>query len=623
MNARTRRLALSALIALALAAAAWAQEEDAFVQRYGLAVENLRLSVAAMPADGVTARESVDRAFASLLTLSRDAAGSSLVTGMQRVFDRARTAIANGSRDDLAVQAAVLEGAFQRLLYDAALRAAIDGDLPLARERLLRIADDVGFSPADREPLANPEQPTATLRYLVEVGAADAISTHLAVAAELAASDLGGAYRSFARAYGAFLLVQDSPRTVATLNQEFVRAAVALVGGQVESFDEAIEAVQGEILAMGTAARERRASVPGGGTALAPQPVLLPGVDEVAEATEPSEPTDDAAEDSVTASLLDAIAGAEAGDAPFIDIAALLFELEEAARRERLDALEGELAAVGMPFATRAVHAELLLDAGFEAVDAMLAAVSARAATVVAAAHVGEDSRAHAAIDALATAYEDWLSPVVRPTDLQVDDATKDLLRHLGGLSPLRVQDAVVLAGQVDAARAALDGVATPALQRGAATTTAVWAGTVRDAVTLALGLLALVPLFLLNLAFGGGNRNWQAIGVALFLLWLPALFEGVIGLGGLLHTYASIDALVPLAAYSVFGNTVAQTVWAALTLMAVLFAIAGLSGISRQFGLLGGRRRSRAASRPGERPVGSTRHTESTARTVDWDDEA
>jgi len=620
MNARTRRLALSALIALALAASAWAQEEDAFVQRYGLAIENLRLAVAAMPADNVTARESVDRAFASLLTLSRDAAGSSLVTGMQRVFDRARTAIANGSRDDLAVQAAVLEGAFQRLLYDAALRAAVDGNLPLARERLLRIADDIGFAPADREQLANPQQPTANLRYLVEVGVTDVITTHLAVAEELAASDLGGAYRSFARAYGAFLLVQDSPRTVATLNQEFVGAAVALVGGQVESFDEAIASVGEEIVAMGTAARERRASVPGGGTALSPQPVVLPGVDDVGEAPEPAE---GAPEDADAASLLDAIIGAEAGDALSIDIAALIFELEEAARRERLDALEGELAAVGMPFATRAAHAELLLNAGFENVDAMLAAVTSRAATVVAAAHVGDDARAHASIDALATAYETWLSPVVRPSDLQVDDATKGLLRHLGEVSPLRAQDAVVLAGQIDAAGAALRDAPTPALQRGAAETTAVWAGTVRDAVTLALGLLALIPLFLLNLAFGGGNRNWQAIGVALFLLWLPALFEGVIGLGGLLNTYASIDTLLPLAAYSVFGNAVAQTVWAALTLMAVLFAIAGLSGISRQFGLLGGRRRSRAASRPGERPAGSARHTESTARTVDWDDEA
>jgi len=619
MNARTRRLALSALLALVLAASAWAQEEDAFVQRYGLAVENLRLAVAAMPADNVTARESVDRAFASLLTLSRDAAGSSLVTGMQRVFDRARTAIANGSRDDLAVQAAVLEGAFQRLLYDAALRSAIEGDLPLARERLLRIADDVGFNPADREALANPDQPTATLRYLVEVGIADVVAQQLAVADELVETDVGGAYRAFARGYGAFLLVQDSPRTVATLNQDFLRAAVALVGGELEGYAEAAEAVESEILAMGTAARERRASVPGGGTALSPQPVVLPGVE--GDVAEP-EAGEEAPEDAIAA-LLDLVVVGEAGDGTVIDIAALIFELEEAARRERLDALEAELAAVGMPFATRATHAELLLDAGFETVEAMLAAVTGHAATVVAAAHLGDDARAHAAIDELTAAYGDWLSPIVRSSDTPVDDDTQDLMAQLAGLSPVRAQDAVVLAGQVDAAAAALAGAATPALQRGATATTAVWAGTVRDAVTLALGLLALIPLFLLNLAFGGGNRNWQAIGVALFLLWLPALFEGVIGLGGLLHTYAAIDTLLPLAAYSVFDNTVAQTVWAALTLLAVLFAIAGLSGISRQFGLLGGRRRARSPGRTGERPVASTRSTESTARTVDWDDEA
>ena len=622
MNARTRRLALSAVIALALAAAAWAQEEDAFVQRYGLAVDNLRLAVAAMPADGVTAREGVDRAFASLLTLSRDAAGSSLVTGMQRVFDRARTAIANGSRDDLAVQVAVLEGAFQRLLYDAALRAAIDDNLPLARERLVRIADDVGFGPADREALANPNQPTATLRYLVEVGVADVITTHLTVASELAASDVGAAYRAFGRAYGAFLLVQDSPRTVATLNQSFVQAANALVGGQTEDFEQAVEAVDGEILAMGTAARERRASVPGGGTALAPQPIVLPGVGD--EAPEPAEAVDAVTPADVVGALLtEALGDPATGDAVAIDIAALLFELEEAARRNQLDALEAELAAAGMPFASRGMHAERLLDAGFETVSAMLTGVTAGGTAVVAAAHAGDDARARAEVAALATAYADWLSPIVRPRDMQLDDMTTALLAQLRDQSPVRVQDAVVLAGQVDAAAASLAGVAVPALQRGAVATTAVWAGTLRDVVTLVLGLLALIPLFLLNIAFGGGNRHWQAIGVALFLLWLPALFEGVIGLGGLLWTYAAIDVLVPLAAYSVFGNTVAQTVWAALTLLAVLFAISGLAGISRQFGLLGGRRKARATKRGSAAAVATTRHTETTARTVDWDDEA
>ena len=609
MNARTPRLALSALLVLTLTAAAWAQEQDAFVQRYALATEHLRLAVDAMPADGVSARESVDRAFASLLTLARDAAGNTLVTGMQRVFDRARTAIGNNSRDDLAVQAAVLRGGFQRLLYDAALRAAIDGDLPTARARLLRVADDVGFAPADRAALADPNQPTATLRFLMEVGVAEVVTTRLAVASELAPSDTGAAYRALADAYGTFLLVQDSPRTVATLNQRFVEAANALVAGDTGELLVALDDVDAQILAMGTAAQERRASVPGGGTALAPQPLVLPGVD----------PEEILAEDPDVAAELDEAAPGMV----LVDLAQLLFELQETARREQLDALEAELAAAGMPAPLRPGHAERLLDAGFETLAASIASLTAGAARVVAAAHLGEDAAAHDELARVATGYAAWLSPIVRPREPLLDTDTIALLDQLADATPLRVQDAVVLVGQLDALAGTLAGEAVPALQRGAATTTTVWAGTLRDLLTLVLGLLALVPLFLLNLAFGGGNRHWQAIGVALFLLWLPALFEGVIGLGGVLATYAGFDALLPLAAFSVFGSAPAQTVWAALMLLAVLFAISGLTGISRQFGLLGGSRRKPTAARGEARTAGAGRRTESTAKTVDWDDEA
>jgi hypothetical protein len=200
-----------------------------------------------------------------------------------------------------------------------------------------------------------------------------------------------------------------------------------------------------------------------------------------------------------------------------------------------------------------------------------------------------------------------------------LDTATTELVARLAETSALRLQDVVVLAGQIDGVGGAvLEGRPLPALQRGAQATTAVWAGPVRDLVSLVIGLLALVPLFLLNLAFGGGNRHWQTIGAALFLLWIPALFEGLVGLGGVLARYAGFDALLVLAPYSVLGNAQAQTVWAALTLLAIVFAIAGLSGISRQFGLLGGRRKAGVKGTATSAP----RLTEATAKTVDWDDE-
>ena len=622
MNVPNRRLALGAVLALALAlaAAAWAQDQDAFVQRYGIAVEHLRLSVDAMPGDGVTARDNVDRAFASLLTLARDAAGSNLVVGMQRVFDRARTAIANGSRDDLAVQAAVLEGAFQRLLYDAALRSAIDGDLRLARERLLRIADDVGFGQQERAAVADPDQPMATLRFLVEVGVAEVVTTRLAVARELASTDRGAAYRVLAQAYGPFLLVQDSPRTVANLNQGFVRAATALVDAQDDAFRSAVDDVATAIVEMGDAARERRASVPGGTSAMAVTPAAtVPSVPGTPEA-----PVDDEGTDAEGADLEgEDVALLVPVDATTFDLAALIFELEEAARRERLDALEADLAAAGMPAALRAGHAERLLDAGYETLADVQDAVHAHAARALAAAHVGADAAARAAVGGAATAYATALAPIVRSVDAALDADTAALLERMGGRSPLRVQDAVVMIGQFDAVRGVLAGEPVPALQRGAAGTSTIWSGDVRDVLTLVLGLLAWIPLFLLNLAFGGGNRHWQAIGVALFLLWLPALFEGVVGLAGLLATYAGIDALVPLAAFSVFGSLAAQTVWAALTLLAVVFAISGLVGISRQFGLLGARRKKGPGARSTTSTASRTTATDVTAKTVDWDDDA
>ncbi|MDF1524337.1 MAG: DnaB-like helicase N-terminal domain-containing protein, partial [Trueperaceae bacterium] len=304
-----------------------------------------------------------------------------------------------------------------------------------------------------------------------------------------------------------------------------------------------------------------------------------------------------------------------------IDFLTVCDELE---RREQLDVLEADLAAAGMPAPTRAAHAKRLLLAGYERFGTALGSLEATAGRVVAAAHRGDDEGAHAALADLVASYGELASPVLRPTEALLDTETIGLMDALSNAHPLRVQDAVVLVGQLEVVRGATAGTPPAAVQRGARTTTAVWAGPVRDVATLVLGLLALVPLFLLNLAFGGGNRNWQAIGVALLLLLIPALYEGVVGLGGVLATFAGIDALLPLAAYSVFSSAVAQTVWATSTLLAVSFTIAGLVGISRQFGLLGGRRAGGRAGRgaAGAGAANATTRTAGTTGTVDWDDD-
>ena len=622
MNARTLRLALATIAAIALATAAWAQDQDAYLQRYGIAVDGLRNAVATVVDDPITAREGIDRAFNALLTLSRDATGTTLVGAMERVFERARTAIANGSGDDLAVQAAVLEGGFQRLAYESALSAALAGDLPLARTRLERVATDIGFAESDRAAIDDPSQPASVLRFQVETGIAAVMSTRLAVARELAATNPGGAYRSLARAYGHFLLVQDSPRAAGTLNQGFVNAASALVADDPAGVIAALEQVEADIAALGVAARERRASVPGAGVVGEAQPSLLPSVATDAEGAAVEAPGDVGADADAT-ELQGAGADDDApGTITEAELTALLLAREEAARRDQLDRLEADLATTGMAAATRAAHAELLLDAGFETFDAALGALDGAAARVVAATHRGADADAHAALDDVAAAYAAFVAPVLRPRDGALDTDTDGLIDHLAAARPLRVQDAVVLAGQVEAVRQATAGTEPSGIQRGARTTTSLWSGLPRDVLTLVIGLLALIPLFLLNVAFGGGNRHWQAIGVALLLLLVPALYEGLVGLGGVLAVFAGVDALLPLAAFSVFSSAAAQTVWATTTLLAVVFATVGLIGISRQFGLLGGRRGRGGTGRASTGSAKATGATAGTAATVDWDDE-
>jgi hypothetical protein len=620
MNTAMQHLGLRAcaLVIALTAPFVLAQESDAYLDRYELAFDSLRSAVAALPDDPVLAREQIDQAFNALRTLSRDVASGPLALSLERVFERARTAITNGSQDDLAVQSAVLVGGFQRLVLDASLRAAGDGNLPLARARLDRLAHHLGMDPSDRARLVDPEAPPTRLRLDVESSVAAVIAARLAEAREALAE--GSAYRSLASAYGAFLLVQDSPRAASTLNGGFVAAAAALVAGDGDAFAASLAAVETDVAALEAAAREGAAAPP---TLAEPAPVsaaaesaelpalITPEAEPAAAAGEPTTSSEDAAPVLASEALADLV-DAEG----VLDLAALRPIIEAEQRRERLEVLEGDLAAAGVPAALRTARAEALLAAGFDRLDRVVDRFSARAADVVAAAHRGDAAASTTAVTAAQRHYEVHLSPVVRSISATADGETLDLLARLTA-GDVRVQDAAVLAGQAEAVRSVLRGGTGAWFQDAARGTTAIWSGLVRAIALLVVALLALAPLVLLNLAFGGGNRTWQLVGVALFLLLLPLLYEGVVALASLLALVVDAPFLTALAAYSVFSSTMGQVAWAALTLVAILFATAGLYGICVQFGLIG-RRPVPATSRATK----TTRATRSTNETIDWDDD-
>src|SRR5690606_11037915 len=217
MIARLRPIAVVAALLVAVGAPALAQE-DSVLQRYDLAVENLEFAIASVPGDPVQARDELERAVNALLTLSRDTTSATLLEAMQRTFERARTAVDNESRADLAVQAAVLRGGFRRLVVDSAFTSGAAGDLQTAQARLAHIAQGMGFAAPDLEALGAAGTSLNALRLAFEAGAADAIAAELTVAGRLLATDRAAAYESLASAYGDSLLVQDSPRADLALN---------------------------------------------------------------------------------------------------------------------------------------------------------------------------------------------------------------------------------------------------------------------------------------------------------------------------------------------------------------------------------------------------------------------
>ncbi|MEF2277094.1 hypothetical protein V3W47_02210 [Deinococcus sp. YIM 134068] len=124
------------------------------------------------------------------------------------------------------------------------------------------------------------------------------------------------------------------------------------------------------------------------------------------------------------------------------------------------------------------------------------------------------------------------------------------------------------------------------ALSAGAAR---LFGGGLRAAVFLGLALLALVPLYLLNLAFGGRNPSWRAISAALVLLLLPVFLEGAFGFVGWLGDITGTRFLAGATTLTLSQGAYGAPLWAVTAALGIGLAAFGFRGLCVQFGLLGG----------------------------------
>jgi len=290
-------------------------------------------------------------------------------------------------------------------------------------------------------------------------------------------------------------------------------------------------------------------------------------------------------------------------------------QLGEQERAEALAELERILARFGLSPAERSRLAASYLESGLAAPEAAIEQLWAQSARIVVAAQNGEIAAARQALGVALLDYRRYLQPLVSSRDEGLNHRTLKLFHSLAASPALRLPDTATLTQQIDHLATALGGGTPPLTEQLSAVTTSHWAGWPRLVVIILLGMLAFIPLRLLNLAFGGGNRNWQLVGVALFLLLLPIIFESVTFLGSLLASLFKLESLNVLASYSIFQSELAQLVWVLVTASAIALAIIGLRGICVQFGLLGQRTKMTTSQ---------TRRTTKSKpdSTVDWDEE-
>jgi outer membrane biosynthesis protein TonB len=576
------------------------QGADDVLASYQDAQEALDSSVRILPEDPNGALASLERAANALRPLSTSSTSVTLLSGLEATFDQARAAINQRSQTNLAVQAAVIEGGLQRLLYEAALLELADNPAR-ARERLLQLALDLNFAPERQQTINNAGSDQRRQQANVELAVLNLVQARLDGAGAQASADAAAAYRQFADAYGASIIVQDSPRLPDT-NSLFESGFAALLNQQLEPFsnqvselDTALEQARQQVLAVLNAPAQPAATpAPATEPQAAAQPAATPA-QPAPEQPAPEQPAPEQSAQPAPEPVTVPVATPDEQPAPAPEQPAPTPEQPAQAAAQPVQPAAPALQDVQTALASYNVPANRLeqlsgsyVEAGLEDVSAAVNGLYAQTARILVALQQGNQNSAKDRIANTQIYYDRFLAPLVSSQDASVDANTQALMRSLLASPALRTQDGLLLTEHVSVVSRVLEGVPPPAAHGLMVSTQLVWAGSVRLAVMVVLFLLAFVPLALLNLAFGGSNRNWQLMGVALFLLLLPIMYEGLSYLGMFLADLTGVQILSSLARYSVLQNTLAQVVWAGMMLLAILLAALGLRGICVQFGLLG-----------------------------------
>ncbi len=570
-----RGLAVLAGVLLTLAFAALPPAASLYDQVVPRVIEAKRV-LEKDPAQALVLVEDAQRAFAR----GKDQLPPVIAAGIEQALKDARVSVARKSKADLEGRLWVVRGAFAKALYDAFFDAVARGDLEAARALLDRLIEASARSPALKaKAWALAEKGDLEgLRRLFEKAYLEAIVKSLDLAGD--GENRVHSYALVSKAYGLFLIVQDSPRVGDVRPKDFVEALSALASGDIEGYRTKVAELKDKLAQVlegyGGVAPVAAAPPPKPRPAAAPAPPAAPKPKPKPAAAAPAAPRAPAAKPPAPTKPARIQLPARRGDQPTYEefVEDLVFLIENRKKAEKV--------------------AQELISAGVHSVDQwrdQLYVTEGYVATAQAYLSTGQPKKAKTYLEQARARYLFSLYPLVEAADPALAKETDNFFQKLTRGLGLRSSDVAVLAVALERVRRAVFEEPVNTWFDTQIKVEKATFGLPRAILFLIVGALALFPVYLVWLTFGGRNIYWRLLGYALFFLFIPAIFEGLSYLGDILAHYGGLPQLLVLTNLSIFQSVVMQLLWGLLIFVVVVLAGWGLRGIAQQFGLLPERR--------------------------------
>jgi hypothetical protein len=595
--------------------------------RFGALFTALLLSTASAQNDLIAAYRSIQGSLeAARTTLRADPAGAlARVRGAENVFRRisaqlpptlssgasaalknAETAVARSSGADFAAQAGQIKAVLERGMVETYFTVFNNPSQAVRYASALGSAFKLNAATQKDLNLSTKAGNATRARAIIETQLSAIIGNALTAARDNA-GNRANAFSNLSRAANNFLIVQDSPR-VGDLNVgEFSTAITTLTSGDTPGFQQAVGILLSQNRSFAERARALTSSAPN------KKPVAAAGTKPVTgtkPTVRPASPQPAPAANPPAASSA----------APVSNLAAIKASLVKAGiAAPKAEQLAGDLS-----------------NRGFNSVGAAIDGVSVKLSSALSKIQDNNVPDGRAAISDAKNSFDSSLRPVVEAADPELATRVSRVFEATEAAAGVRPVDVTVLLGEMDAIRNWSQGQPMSGLQAAVANVQPFWMGWLRGGAFLVAALLFAYPIYLLNLAFGGRNPYWRYIGIAMVLLFIPPLIEGLAWLGSFVAQGTGLRALDGLSSLSVLQNPLAQIAWVVILFLTVGFATVGFRGIASQFGLIRTRNQGVGAttslgnanfatrnSTPQERSPMNTQQVNTAERTiVEWDEE-